>query len=378
MAIKNCSYISVFLTHRFIKLLLIHDGVSSLPLHVCSLWYASLLSRYEAIIFMAAMETLRSKPDVFGVPSSTVNAGASFRNLMQLRDCGGMATVFTANQVIGGPESTATRPVVLKRSDKDQPGAYLRESRILQYLSRVAAGSVVQLLEAYSTPEHNLIAMELGGQNLTARVQELTKLPPSERNTQLALWGQQACQVNAMAYRSCDAISPLICRRERRGHHKYKYMFCFGDRYALFSPISKRERPCGGKHSFTLRGIGLFQVLVALHGLGVVWGDVKPDNYVFRGDRLVAVDFGSTCVEVGSIAQRELGAAADTSFTSRPSDQFAWSVQYGAPERARSDRRGEPCVARRSQVKGKEIPNCGTRSILNFSHHFFPLTRPVD
>ncbi|CAN0551024.1 unnamed protein product, partial [Ectocarpus sp. 8 AP-2014] len=73
------------------------------------------------------------------------------------------------------------------------------------------------------------------------------------------------------------------------------------------------------------------QVVVALHGLGVVWGDVKPDNYVFRGDRLVAVDFGSTCAEVGSIAQRELGAAADTSFTSRPSDQFAWSVQYGAP-----------------------------------------------
>lgn len=99
-----------------------------------------------------------------------------------------------------------------------------------------------------------------------------------------------------------------------------------------------------------MRAFGLFQVVVALHGLGVVWGDIKPDNFVFRGDRLVAVDFGSTCVEVGSIAQRELGAAADTSFTSRPSDQFAWSVQYAAPERARTDRLGVPCVARRSQV----------------------------
>ncbi|CAN0059348.1 unnamed protein product [Ectocarpus fasciculatus] len=245
------------------------------------------MNKYEAEIFMAAMQTLRSKPEVFGVPSSTANAGASFVNLMQLRDCGGMATVFTANQLIGGPESTATRPVVLKRSDKDQPGAYLRESRVLQYLSRpggTAAGFVVQLLEAYSTPDHNFIAMEQGGQNLTARVEESKRLSPSERNTHLALWGQQACQV-----------------------------------------------------------------VVALHGLGVVWGDVKPDNYVFRGDRLVAVDFGSTCVEVGSIAQRELGAAADTSFTSRPSDQFAWSVQYAAPERARSERLGIPCVAHRSQ-----------------------------
>lgn len=154
---------------------------------------------------MAAMQTLRSKPDVFGVPSSTANAGASFVNLMQLRDRGGMATVFTANQLIGGPESTATRPVVLKRSDKDQPGAYLRESRVLQYLSRpggAAAGFVVQLLEAYSTPEHNFIAMEQGGQNLTARVEESKRLPPSERNTHLALWGQQACQVDALALRS--------------------------------------------------------------------------------------------------------------------------------------------------------------------------------
>lgn len=125
-----------------------------------------------------------------------------------------------------------------------------------------------------------------------------------------------------------------------------------------------------GKPAFTLcDDDGLFQVLVALHDLGVVWGDVKPDNYVFRGDRLVAVDFGSACVEAGSIAQRELGAAADTSFTSSRSDQFAWSVQYGAPERARADRRGVPCVARRSQVKRTEnIRNCcGTRLTLNFS-----------
>ncbi|CAM9796640.1 unnamed protein product [Laminaria digitata] len=245
------------------------------------------MNKYEARMFIQAMKTLRSKPDVFDVPSSTANAGASFVNLMQLRDCGGMATVFTANQLMGGPESTATRRVVLKRSDKDQPAAYLRESRVLQYLSRpggAVAGFVVQLLEAYTTPEYNFIAMEQGGQNLTVRVEESKRLPSSERKTHLALWGQQACQV-----------------------------------------------------------------LVALHGLGVVWGDVKPDNFVFRGDRLVAVDFGSTCVEVGSTAQRELGTDADTSFTSSPSDQFAWSVQYAAPERARNDRLGSPCVARCSQ-----------------------------
>lgn len=161
------------------------------------------------------MQTLRSKPDACDVHPSTENAGTSFVNLMQLRDCGGMASVFTANQLIGGPESTATRPVVLKRSHKDQPTAFLRESRVLQYLSRPgcsAAGFVVQRLETYSTPEYNFIAMEKGGQNLTVRVEELKPLQAFERKTQLALWGQQVCQVSASAPRGGNVISPLLCR----------------------------------------------------------------------------------------------------------------------------------------------------------------------
>lgn len=149
-------------------------------------------------MFTNALEALRSKPVATGVPSSASNAGASFVNLVQLRDGGGMATVFTANQLLGGPDSSSTRPVVLKRSDKDQPAAHQRESRTLQYLSRpggVAQGFVIQLLEAYSTPEYNFIAMEQGGQNLLVRVEESKALPMSERKTKLELWGQQACQV---------------------------------------------------------------------------------------------------------------------------------------------------------------------------------------
>lgn len=91
--------------------------------------------RFETTIFKNALETLRAKPAATEVPSSTGNAGASFVNLLQMRD-GGMATVFTANQLLGGPDSSSTRPVVLKRSDRDQPAAHQRESRILQYLSR--------------------------------------------------------------------------------------------------------------------------------------------------------------------------------------------------------------------------------------------------
>eukprot|EP00752_Nemacystus_decipiens_P013633 g12086.t1 len=245
------------------------------------------MNRFETTMFTNAVKALRSKPSSTGVPSFTPHAGASFVNLVQLREGGGMATVFTANQLLGGPDSSSSRPVVLKRSDKDQPAAYQRERRVLQYLSRpggAAQGFVIQLVEAYSTPEYNFIAMEQGGQNLLARVEESKVLPLSERKTKLELWGQQACQV-----------------------------------------------------------------LVALHDLGIVWGDVKPNNFVCRGDKLVAVDFGSACVEAGTVAQRELGADADTSFTSRQSDQFAWSVQYAAPERAKNDRMGVPCVARRSQ-----------------------------
>lgn len=180
-------------------------------------------------MFLEAMQTLRSKPAVYDVSSSTADAGASFGNLMQLRDCGGMATVFTANQVIGGPESTATRPVVLKRSDSAQPAAYQRESRILQYLSRpggAAAEFVIKLLEAYSTSEYNFIAMEQAGQNLTVRVRESKRLPVTEQKTQLALWGQQACQVGALTYGGCNVMYPL--RVERR------------QQYASFS---SREQP---------------------------------------------------------------------------------------------------------------------------------------
>ncbi|CAN0277413.1 unnamed protein product, partial [Hapterophycus canaliculatus] len=98
-----------------------------------------------------------------------------------------------------------------------------------------------------------------------------------------------------------------------------------------------------GGRTPTVSCVGSTQVLVALHDLGVVWGDVKPDNFVCRGDRLVAIDFGSACVEMGSEAQQELGADADTSFTTSPSDQFAWSVQYAAPERARTQHLDHPC-----------------------------------
>ena len=153
-------------------------------------------------MFADAMQALRSKSAASGAPSSTANAGARFVNLMQLRDGGGMATVFTANQLLGGPDSPtpSTRPVVLKRSDKDQSAAHKRESRILQYLSRpggIAQGFVIQLLESYSTSKYNFIAMEQGGHNLITLVEESKALPLSERKTKLAKWGQQACQVSA-------------------------------------------------------------------------------------------------------------------------------------------------------------------------------------
>lgn len=173
--------------------------------------------------------------------------------------------------------------------------------------------------------------MEQGGQNLLARVEESKALPASERKTKLEMWGQQACQVDVRAMLSNTPFWGLqgIITSLHRGQYAGNK-----DGYDLFRLSS--NVPC--------------QVLVALHGLGIVWGDVKPDNFVCRGDKLVAVDFGSSCVETGTVAQRELGADADTSFTPRPNDQFAWSVQYAAPERAKCDQMGVACVARRSQV----------------------------
>lgn len=256
---------------------------------------------------------------------------------------GGMSTVFSANQITGG----VTRPVVMKRSDIDQQAAFQRESRVLQCLSapgRVTAGFVIQLLETYSTSEHNFIVMEKAGINLSGRVKESRRLSMPERTSQLQLWGVQACQVRVLLWRAVKACIFSEDGRDVNGGNSMRHSS------ANFVLVHIAFALSDGTRVPTLPFIWTIQVVVALHDLGVVWGDVKPDNFVFRQDRLVAVDFGSTCVEVGSIAQQQLGADAETSFTPTPSDQFAWSVQYAAPERARNEGKGRPCVARRSQV----------------------------
>lgn len=166
-------------------------------------------------MFKEAMQSLRSKPGSHDAPWLPSNTGDRFVNRMPFPQCDGMATVYTTDQVIGGPESTATKPVVLKHYDKDHPAAYDRERRILQYLSRRERGATefaIQMLEAQTMPGYNEIVMERGGANLAVLVRKSSTLSPSARTTQLALWGQQACEVGAMVLTGCEVISP--CRVE--------------------------------------------------------------------------------------------------------------------------------------------------------------------
>lgn len=154
-------------------------------------------------MFLKALQAPRSASAA--VRSPAADADASYVNRVQMLDGGGMSTVFNADQITG----RATRPVVLKRSDGDQQAAFQRESRILQYLSapgRVIAGFVIQLLETYSTDEHNFIVMEQAGKSLSARVKESRTLSIPERRAQLQLWGAQACRVRILLRRDCEGM----------------------------------------------------------------------------------------------------------------------------------------------------------------------------
>lgn len=153
-------------------------------------------------MFLKALQAPRSGSTA--VRSPAADAGASYINRIQMHGGGGISTVFSANQITGG----VTRPVVMKRSDIDQQAAFQRESRILQCLSapgRVTAGFVIQLLETYSTSEHNFIVMEKAGINLSGRVKESRRLSIPERRSQLQTWGVQACQVRALLWRAVKA-----------------------------------------------------------------------------------------------------------------------------------------------------------------------------
>lgn len=119
------------------------------------------------MLFTKGMQTLRSKPPAVGIYSSSTDASATYVGLI-------MATVFAPHQLIGGPELMAPRPVFLKRSHTDRSAAHRREAGLLQYLSRPgdrAQNFIIKLRKVYSLGEHNYIAMEQGGWNLTVLVE---------------------------------------------------------------------------------------------------------------------------------------------------------------------------------------------------------------
>ncbi|CAM9291972.1 unnamed protein product [Ectocarpus sp. 12 AP-2014] len=81
-----------------------------------------------------------------------------------------------------------------------------------------------------------------------------------------------------------------------------------------------------------------------LHRLGIVWGDVKPENFVEgQDDDLKAIDFDSACTLSGGMASLDKDVAERVQ--SRFGADHVLTPRYCAPERARASVSGESCLA---------------------------------
>ncbi|CAM9634476.1 unnamed protein product, partial [Ectocarpus sp. 6 AP-2014] len=81
-----------------------------------------------------------------------------------------------------------------------------------------------------------------------------------------------------------------------------------------------------------------------LHRLGIVWGDVKPENFVEgQDDDLKAIDFDSACSLSGGMASLDKDVAERVQ--SRFGANHVLTPRYCAPERARASVSGESCLA---------------------------------
>ncbi|CBJ27731.1 Ankyrin [Ectocarpus siliculosus] len=81
-----------------------------------------------------------------------------------------------------------------------------------------------------------------------------------------------------------------------------------------------------------------------LHRLGIVWGDVKPENFVEgQDDDLKAIDFDSACSLSGGMASLDKDVAERVQ--RRFSADHVLTPRYCAPERARASVSGESCLA---------------------------------
>ncbi|CAM9972103.1 unnamed protein product, partial [Choristocarpus tenellus] len=81
-----------------------------------------------------------------------------------------------------------------------------------------------------------------------------------------------------------------------------------------------------------------------VHQLGLVWGDIKPENFVEGQDgELKAIDFDAVCVLPGGIASREkcLQESIGASF----GQEHCLTPRYCAPERARASMVGKEFLA---------------------------------
>ncbi|CAM9194052.1 unnamed protein product [Chrysoparadoxa australica] len=86
------------------------------------------------------------------------------------------------------------------------------------------------------------------------------------------------------------------------------------------------------------------EVCQYLHQRALVWGDVKPENFVENADgELMAIDFDSACVISGSAAG--MGPAVPSTF----SCQDLFTPNYAAPERAKAALEKAECLASKAQ-----------------------------
>lgn len=68
---------------------------------------------------------------------------------------------------------------------------------------------------------------------------------------------------------------------------------------------------CHGEENFLVTCIGILEGLTAIHSTGTIFGDLKPDNILVQGDRLLFADFGDA-------------RDARTDYSRRPVQELGW------------------------------------------------------
>ncbi|CAM9445490.1 unnamed protein product [Phaeothamnion confervicola] len=172
--------------------------------------------------------------------------------------------------------------VVIKEYPIENLCAFDREREVLAYLQSAARGYVIPMEDVFSGPLHRYLVVRRGSKDMRKLISEKRR--------------------NLKSLSESERLSELEIYAKRAA-----------------------------------------MVLEGIHASGIVWGDVKPENFVSFDDSLVAIDFEGSAKVAGSSAHH-LFAVTDN-FSPLPDAMQNFSLWYCCPERAVCASTARYCIA---------------------------------